>query len=210
MARPHLKLPILTQQEIEAFWNLVDKTPGQGPNGECHEWKGGRHPDGYGKYNRLARFLSHRVAYFLLRGEDPGKLDVCHHCDNPPCCRDEHLFPGTNADNMADARQKDRFARGENHWFRTRPETVASGEHHGSRTQPESRARGQSHGSRTHPERLVRGEKVKGATLKQAQVLELRSLATGRRGEISFFASKYEVAPSTIWRALHRETWKHI
>lgn len=51
---------------------------------------------------------SHRVAYLLAYGIFNEELDVCHHCDNPPCCNPLHLFVGTEKDNMQDAVSKGR------------------------------------------------------------------------------------------------------
>lgn len=158
MANPHIKLPELTEQEIARFWSYVDKTPGQGPKGECWGWKRGRHQRGYGQFSyRGLDVRSNRVALFLKTGSDPGALGALHTCDWPPCCRDEHLFSGTHKDNMVDSAAKGRTACGDRHGFRLHPDRVARGNRHSSRTHPETRPRGERHGSHLHPERVARG-----------------------------------------------------
>jgi hypothetical protein len=57
--------------------------------------------------------LATRIAYFLQYGEDPHPLMVCHTCDNPPCCRGEHLFKGTQANNLSDMTSKGRRSHGQ-------------------------------------------------------------------------------------------------
>ncbi len=37
----------------------------------------------------------------------PGEC-ICHHCDNPPCCRVDHLFRGSHAANARDKVRKGR------------------------------------------------------------------------------------------------------
>ncbi len=55
----------------------------------------------------------HRLVYRLCVGPIPDGLCVLHRCDNPPCCRPDHLFLGTDLDNTADKVAKGRQASGE-------------------------------------------------------------------------------------------------
>lgn len=80
------------------------------PSG-CWEFTGGRTRDGYGSIghgNGPGTMLAHRAAYLLAYGELPDELEICHHCDNPPCVNPEHLFAGTHQDNMDDSSRKNR------------------------------------------------------------------------------------------------------
>ncbi|MCK4232488.1 HNH endonuclease [candidate division WOR-3 bacterium] len=49
---------------------------------------------------------AHRYSWELACGPIPNGLFVRHHCDNPICINPEHLFLGTNKDNMQDAARK--------------------------------------------------------------------------------------------------------
>ncbi len=76
----------------------------------CWEWIGAQIPKGYGqiRYIKRRQILTHRLAWEELSGPIPDGLYVCHHCDNPPCVRLDHLFLGTQADNMEDMMLKGR------------------------------------------------------------------------------------------------------
>lgn len=96
----------------ERFWEkvaIVDDAE------SCWLWQAGT-SGGYGMIKYKGRHHeAHRIAYMLTYGEIPDGLFVLHRCDVPACCRPEHLFLGTQADNMEDRRDKGRHPHGETH-----------------------------------------------------------------------------------------------
>lgn len=79
----------------------------------CIEWKGARNPQGYGqKCIKGKRYRTHRLAWEWANGPIPEGLFVLHKCDNPPCCNPDHLFLGTQTDNMQDMLAKGRGING--------------------------------------------------------------------------------------------------
>lgn len=60
-------------------------------------------------------FGAHALAYRWFVGPvKPGQF-VLHKCDNPGCVRFDHLWAGTQRENMGDKRLKGRAAKGEGH-----------------------------------------------------------------------------------------------
>lgn len=86
------------------------------PNSGCWLWIGaigGR--DGrpmIGKDSAVA--YAHRVAWELYRGEVPDGMSVLHTCDVPSCVNPDHLWLGTQDDNMKDCAEKGRIVPGRN------------------------------------------------------------------------------------------------
>lgn len=95
----------------ERFWTRVDKSEGQGPNGDCWEWKG-MPSHKYGGFTfKGVKYAGHRFALELkLGGPIPEGQMACHTCDNTRCVRPDHMFAGTPLDNMRDMILKGRRA----------------------------------------------------------------------------------------------------
>lgn len=82
------------------------------PNSGCVLWTGSFSKKGYGHIKVDGKCqLAHRVAWEIKNGPVPSGLCVCHKCDTPACINVDHLFIGTNDENMADRSRKGRQAR---------------------------------------------------------------------------------------------------
>lgn len=79
----------------------------------CWKWIASHFHNGYGafKFNRKIE-KAHRFSYEYYIGKIPEKMLACHSCDNTWCVNPNHIFIGTQTDNMQDCKKKGRNTKG--------------------------------------------------------------------------------------------------
>lgn len=98
---------MISLKDVNFFENNVEKNE----NG-CWIWKGEKTSNGYG-YLLLngKRIGAHRFSYMWHQGKIQKGLFVCHKCDVPSCVNPDHLWLGTQKENIQDAAKKNRMKR---------------------------------------------------------------------------------------------------
>ena len=104
----------------EYFWARVNKETGpwcERLQSRCWLWEGrltiptATSEGGRGVLSYQGKQVqAHRLAFFFTHGKWPEPCCL-HHCDNPPCCNPEHLYAGTQSDNMRDMYNRGRANR---------------------------------------------------------------------------------------------------
>ena len=101
---------IPTEKDWKRFWDKVEKTNG------CWEWKAAKNKAGYGQFgfgpNLKTRSATRFVVTFIKNIKLTNHDVVCHHCDNPGCVNPDHLWVGTQKQNIQDASRKGRMFTG--------------------------------------------------------------------------------------------------
>lgn len=165
----------LSQKDLTRFWSKVEKADG------CWLWKGSRCQKGYGIFViRGKNYQAHRLSYELAYGITLGSVLGCHSCDTPSCVNPQHIWPGTQAENMADRDRKGRTARGTRHGTKTKPNSVA------------------------------RGEQVGNAKLTASQVIEIRQRYANGDHALKKLSKEYGLTPSNIYKIAMHKVWRHI
>jgi hypothetical protein len=162
---------------------LAECKPTDGPlQTKCLIWQRGS-SEGYGHMHTQGKCqLAHRLAYAAVYGAIPKGMLCLHKCDTPACCNPEHLFIGTQDDNMKDMVRKGRSAR----------------------------RCGDACPSRIHRDKQCRGEKHPCATLTDEIVREIRASYVPRKVSCRKLGEKYGVSLQTVYRAVMGKTWTHV
>ena len=85
----------------------------------CWNWRGTLFHKGYGQFknksiNKGVQLSASRASWILFVDKNIGRYDfVCHKCDNRRCANPDHLFIGSQKDNMKDCSDKGRINHGE-------------------------------------------------------------------------------------------------
>lgn len=78
--------------------------------GGCWIYEKGREKNGYCRVMiNYKRYGAHRLSYMFYMGKIPKGKFICHKCDVPACINPNHLFPGSQKENILDCAKKGRL-----------------------------------------------------------------------------------------------------
>jgi len=167
-----------TPEKFKAmFWSKVDRS------GDCWIWTAARTRHGYGVVGSgrgKEVVYAHRLTYEWAYGPISDGMYICHRCDTPSCVNPDHLFAGTQTDNMRDAARKQRTASGERS------------------------------GSKRHPQRLTRGEQHPSAKLTDELVRTIRRRYAEDGVSCIALGREYGVSHTVISDIVRRLAWRHV
>lgn len=191
-------IPKITAKDVDRFWAKTQPRPDG-----CIVWTGhlnrgrGTFTFSCGSRTDKKHILAHRVSATLKFGNIPDGQVVCHTCDNPSCVNPDHLFLGTQKDNVQDCINKGRF--------NCSGLQIGWGKTH--------KSFGDKNGTRLHPEKIAKGESHPFSIVTEAQVREIRRLkaeGVAVKEIAEEFSKRIGVGIDTIRQIAYRSSWKHI
>lgn len=185
-ARKEIKL---TAADETRFWAKVNKDGPTQPHMEspCWIWMAYKNNYGYGQFGVGDKILSaHRIVWTLAHCPIPNDnnshgICVLHRCDVTSCVNPDHLFLGTQIDNIRDRDSKGR------------------GNH----------TRGEKHHMRIHPEK-ARGEANGRAKLTIEQIIDIRTIYAAGGTTQRHLATQFDISEPTINQIIRRKKWAHV
>lgn len=166
------------------------------PFSGCWIWTGFVKPNGYGTLtvNRKPAY-AHRAAYAVFRGPIPDGMCVCHHCDVRSCINPDHLFLGTQKENLQDMDAKGRRV--------TALQIGAKNPMHG-RSHSDSAKLLMSHAKKG----IFKGEKHPKATVSESLVRAIKSAKGGMTAKA--VAEKFHVSWHVVRNIWSGKSWGFV
>ena len=112
------------EQFVERFESRFEPVTESG----CWIWMAGYRGDDYRGYacHEKKHDLAYRWAYRIYKGEIPLGMQINHRCNVPSCVNPDHLYAGTQAQNIGDCIKSGRRAIGSKHGMAKLSESQAA------------------------------------------------------------------------------------
>jgi hypothetical protein len=150
----------------------------------CWIWTSTTNNAGYGTIGlgtaEQGKDFAHRASYRIFKGPIEKGCVICHKCDNKKCVNPDHLFMGTQLDNIRDAQKKGRIRKGDAWKTEARLLIDQKGEKHGMHK------------------------------LKEHEVREILIRKKAGPMVIAHVAAEFRVTRGTIRNIITRKNWKHV
>ncbi len=187
--------------EQEKLFNKTSPEPTSG----CWIWLGATANCGYGELRmKGVRTRAHRYSYELFKGPIPKGLFVCHSCDVPACVNPDHLWVGTQKDNLADMVRKERSASGSRNGMYGKEFTKEHRQklrenHRGKDSLATKKKKSETKLGSLNPNAKLSEEDIRVIRKKRFQGIKRK-----------FLAEEYKVNVAVISNITSRKTWIHV